>query len=334
MKLCSICITSYNRVKELSRLLKSIDSIKYIDDIEIIVSEDKSPKKDEIRDVVEQYKSQSPFYVIFNSNENNLGYDRNLGKLKELASGKYIIYMSDDDAFSKGQLDDYIEFLKNNDCAVCFQPFVGKMGLQRKHKCNQYYPPEEATAANHIYDSILFSGLTFKREYIADLNAEPFLNSYYFQVYMFMTVAYKHGLHYYDSTLVDCIMDGENAYGKSDSSVKNEDLANRKSIYSNLEFNKGLVWVISRFDQENATSCKKVFAREYSMRTFPGMCKARKVGKKEYKEYIKRLESLGLKLSPVYYIYKTMISLFGWKLSERIIQLPKNILIKTRQNSK
>lgn len=329
----SICITSYNRVNELARLLKSIDSSKYLDDIEVIVSEDKSPKKEEIQEVVERYKAQSHYRVIFNSNENNLGYDRNLGKLKELASGKFIIYMSDDDAFTPGKLDDYLDFLVKNDCSVCFQPFMGETGIRRKYNGHQYWQPSESTVANHIYDSILFSGLTFKRECIAELDAEPFLNSYYFQVYMFMTVAYKHGLHYYDSTLVDCIMDGENAYGKSDSSVKNQDLANRKSIYSNLEFNKGLIWVITRFDKENSTKCKDIFAKEYSIRTLPGMCRARRVGKAEYKEYIKRLESLDLKLSPVYHVYKIMISVFGWKLTQKMVKLPKDVLIRSRQKS-
>ena len=149
-----------------------------------------------------------------------------------------------------------------------------------------------------------------------------------------MTVAYKHGLHYYDSPLVDCIMDGENGYGKSDSSVKNDDLANRKSIYSNLEFNKGLIWVISRFDKENATSCKKTFAKEYSIRTLPGLCRARKTGKKEYEEYIRRIESLDLKLSCVYYTYKWMIRLFGCRFTEQIFRLPQHLLISLRQKSK
>lgn len=331
--LFSICITAYNRVNELQRLLKSVDSKKYEKNFEIIVSEDKSPKKEEIEKVVKAFAEESNYKVIFNTNENNLGYDRNLGKLKSLASGTYVIYMSDDDAFIPGCLDGYMDYLIKNDCAVCFQPFIGQTGIRRKYNGNQHYLNTESTAANHIYDSILFSGLTFKREYIADLDAEPFLNSYYFQVYMFMTVAYKYGLHYYDTPLVHCIMDGENAYGKSDSSIKNADLANRKSIYSNLEFNRGLVWVISRFDSENGTSCKTVFAKEYSIRALPGMCKARKAGRAEYKEYIYRLEGLDLKLVQPYGIYKFCIALFGAKLTEGIFNLPKRILVSHREKS-
>lgn len=332
-KICfSICITSYNRVNELKRLLGSIDSKEYITSLEVVVSEDKSPKREEIREVVENFSKNSPYTVIFNSNVDNLGYDRNLGKLKELASGKYIIYMSDDDAFVPGVLDRYLKYLEINECDVCFQPFIGATGIRRKYSGSQFFQPSESMVANHIYDSILFSGLTFKKECIARLDATPFLNSYYFQVYMFMTVAYRHGLYYFDTPLVRCIMDGENAYGISDSSVKNDDLANRKSIYSNLEFNKGLIWVISRFDEENATSCKIVFAKEYSIRTLPGLCRAKMAGKKEYDEYIHRIESMDINLSYVYYIYKWMIRIFGWSITRKIFHLPKILLIYYRQS--
>ena len=53
----SICITSYNRVNELYRCLKSVDTVNK-DLIEIIVSEDCSPKKDEIAQIVNRFVSE------------------------------------------------------------------------------------------------------------------------------------------------------------------------------------------------------------------------------------------------------------------------------------
>ena len=54
----SIGITSYKRVKELERCIKSIKT-KYVDDIEIIVSEDCSPLSKEIGEKVEELKRQT-----------------------------------------------------------------------------------------------------------------------------------------------------------------------------------------------------------------------------------------------------------------------------------
>ena len=330
----SICITSYNRVNELERVLRSIDSLKYVDQIEIIISEDKSPRKEEIRQAVNFYKQNSKFRVLFNTNENNLGYDRNLGKLKSLANGKFILFISDDDVFHPKILDNYLDFLGEKNCALCFQPFINNGKLSRKYNGSIFFGPSEKNVGEHIYDSILFSGLTFKREFVKNIDPEPFLNSNYFQVYMFMTLAYKYGINYYDNKLVDCIMDGENAYGLSESSLKNEDLANRNSVFSNLEFNKGLSWVINRFDKENSTNCMKYFAKEYSLRTLPGMIKAKKNGKIKYNEYIKRLQSLNIPLTRVFYIYKFSINIFGASFTEIIFAVPKFVLIKARQANK
>ena len=95
-RLISICITSYKRINELKRCIESVDS-KYTEKIEIIVSEDCSPLKNEIRTMVEECANYIPYTIVFNSNENNLGYDRNLKKLMTLANGEYLFYISDDD---------------------------------------------------------------------------------------------------------------------------------------------------------------------------------------------------------------------------------------------
>ena len=58
MKKLSICIPSYNRPDELLRLLTSIDA-KDDNNIEIVIREDCSPKREEIRNVVNTYASRS-----------------------------------------------------------------------------------------------------------------------------------------------------------------------------------------------------------------------------------------------------------------------------------
>ena len=54
-KLFSICIPSYNRPAEIRRLLNSIDTT-HVDEVEIVICEDKSPKREEIRKQVLDFK--------------------------------------------------------------------------------------------------------------------------------------------------------------------------------------------------------------------------------------------------------------------------------------
>lgn len=141
-KFLSVCITSYNRVNELRRCLNSIKT-RYSDEVEIIVSEDNSPQRDAIADMVKQFAGESSIDVIFNTKVNQ-GYDRNLGRLKSLASGKYIFYLSDDDCIMDGALDKVIDALKEQKPALMFEPF--------------YYGPVDAVKENITKVSELMPG--------------------------------------------------------------------------------------------------------------------------------------------------------------------------------
>lgn len=323
----SICITSYNRVDELYRCLKSIDSV-YKDNIEIIVSEDCSPKKVEIAQIVNRFMLESDYNLLYNTNIYNLGYDRNLGKLIELANGKYILFMSDDDTFNANVFDDYFDSIMTQQPPMAFSSFICNENLYRKYNKSFHIYPNTKESQNHTYDSILFSGLTFKKELVQSINSERFLNSYYFQVYLFNTIINKYGANYINIPLVICHGDGVNGFGVSESSLKNENLANRKSVFSILEFNKALVKVLDICDNENGTNIKFFFSREYSIRTYPGLSRAKKMGKEIYKQYISMLYTLDIKFSNIVFCYRVMLFLFGANISDRLMHFPRIIKLK------
>jgi len=330
----SICITSYNRVNELYRCLKSIDTINK-ELIEIIVSEDCSPKKDEIEKIVSQFILETDYHVLFHSNIENLGYDLNLGKLIELASGKYILFMSDDDAFYERAIDKIIDKLVETNCSVAFSPYVdhGKGEIDRKFVKTMLIQQGIESVKKYLYCSILFSGLIFKRNKIIGYSAEKFKNLIYFQVFLFASVLFRNNGFYFDVPLLHCINDGENAFGLSDSSEKNSLLANRKSIYSNLEYHKGLIKVIEIFDNDNGTNLKNSFTKEYSIRAYSGLSKACKAGKIDFINYWKKLNSLNINLSLIVSIYYWALKIFGYNICDVFFQVPRKILLSIRKQN-
>lgn len=329
--LLSICVTSYNRINELKRCLDSIDSI-HKELIEIVISEDCSPKKFEIKQIVEQFSKESKYTVLFNSNEVNLGYDCNLGKLTQLARGKYILFMSDDDMFVNNAIDKVIEGLISKQPAVAFSPFISDTTkeFERKFEYGFTISPNIANVKKYLYCSILFSGLIFERSKILNFKADPFKNLLYFQVYLFSSVLYKHGGYYFNIPLVNCMGDGENGFGISDSSNKNALLADRKSIYSNLEYHKGLIQVIKYFDENNNTDIIKQFEKEYSLRSYTGLARARRIGRKEMKNYWEKMNGLGINLTWIAKVYNCALSVFGYKVCNFLTSVPKNMLLKYR----
>ena len=95
----SICIPSYNRPSGLQRLLESIDSKRHVNEIQILICEDNSPKRSEVKSVVDEFKKNSPFQVKYIENEVNLGHGANWRQCSKQADGEFLLYMGDDDDF-------------------------------------------------------------------------------------------------------------------------------------------------------------------------------------------------------------------------------------------
>ena len=112
--LLSIAIPTYNRADCLKRLLNNIipQALEFKDNVEICISNNSST--DNTREVVLNFKEKYPDLIKYNENEKNLGFDRNVLKVVNMAEGEFIWTCSDDDLLVKNGLKEIIEFLREN----------------------------------------------------------------------------------------------------------------------------------------------------------------------------------------------------------------------------
>ncbi len=326
----TIGITSYKRIDELVRCINSIKT-DYVNDVEILVSEDHSPLSKEIEETVNNISRNSIYNIRFTTNEINLGYDGNLGAIIEKSQGDYIFFMSDDDMVAEGCIDGIIRFIKkHNSLGVLYAPFqyTDTRKKDRYHGYNHIILKGEVNASKYVYDSILFSGLIFKRDYVKKYNAKRFKNINYFQVYLFLQMMLHYGGYYFKKVSVYCVGDGENAYGISQSSGGNVLLANRKSVKSNLEFNKTLIKAIKMFDKDEGTYVFKSFAKQYALHSYSGLSIARNEGIKYFNEYWQMFKSLDIPKYPISYVYYMILFLLGKKRSDAILSVFKRLVKK------
>lgn len=325
----TIGITSYKRIDELERCINSIQT-KFVDEIEIIISEDCSPLSNEIGQKVSKIAQDSKYLIKFMPNEQNLGYDGNLGAIIQKSRGKYVFLLSDDDSIFYGFLDVLIPFIKDdkNDYGVIYAPFVytSNRRKDRNHRKNMIITKGEKNSSTFIFDSILFSGLVFNKKYVENFDARRFLNMNYFQVYLFLKMIYHHGGYYFAYPSVWCIGDGENAYGLSESSGGNPLLVDRTSVISNYEFDKTLFQVIKMFDTEEGTNVFAAFEKQYSFRSYSLLALARQNGRSFFKDYWKMLNNHGIKIYPIAKIYYFLLLLFGTKISNRLTYVARRLV--------
>ena len=90
----SVIVPVYNTEKYLRRCLDSLVN-QTLDDIEIIIIDDKSPDNSAL--IIDEYKKKydNKIKVIHNKTNKGIGYNRNIGIKK--SSGKYIMFIDSDD---------------------------------------------------------------------------------------------------------------------------------------------------------------------------------------------------------------------------------------------
>ena len=147
------------------------------------------------------------------------------------SKSKYVLLLSDDDYIDSDYLISFIEVLYEKKPDLLVSPYQA-IDL---HRNGEHYL--ESYSIDVLYDSILFSGLTFKTELI-QLNEKEinFLEkSIYIQVYLLCKYWSTNSL-YFNKPLIITGSDGENFFGKSKSTSSMSSLINRDDLMSNVYY--------------------------------------------------------------------------------------------------
>ena len=107
----SVIVPVYNTEKYLRRCLDSLVN-QTLDDIEIIIIDDKSPDNSAL--IIDEYKKKydNKIKVIHNKINKGIGYNRNIGIKK--SSGKYIMFIDSDDYLDRSACEKFKVYLLNS----------------------------------------------------------------------------------------------------------------------------------------------------------------------------------------------------------------------------
>jgi abequosyltransferase len=332
-KLISICIPAYNRPDELYRLLNSIDS-KQIEKIEIIICEDKSPKRNQINQIVSQFIDESDTELKYFENQVNLGYDRNLRELIKESSGKFIVFMGDDDTFVPNALDKLINFLsKNEEIGYVLKSHNyyfsnGKVENFRYFDGDRFFPAGENTYIELFRKSVFISGFVIQRNYIQNYMVDEFDGTLLFQLYILSEVALKYQCAYFDTPLTQAKEGGIPFFGSSESE-KGLYTPGDITINNSINFLKSFFKITKFIDKKYSLSSTAIIKKDMSKYFYPSLAIQKHRGLKEFYKYIKELGKIGFNCTIYYYIYIIMLVFFGKNICDGAIVLLKRIIGRT-----
>lgn len=330
-KLISICIPSYNRPEEIGRLLKSVDTEKHSEDIEIVVCEDKAPRRLEVRKEVETFKEASKYGVNYIENEQNCGYDRNLRNLINNAKGEYVLFMGDDDMFVPGRLDGFIDYVDSHrDCGYilrCYQNVAadGSVAEFKYFSEDRVFAPSADTYISMFDKSVFISGFTIKREYAKAVESDQFDGSLLYQMYLLTEVCRKYPSAYYNTPITQAIEGGTPFFGNSESEKDLYD-PGEITVRNSLNFMKWYCKVVDASAEKYHDDTNKRIKHNMSKYSYVFMCVQRNRGVRVFNGYVKELRKMGFGTSIYFYIYYIGLLVLGQRRCTKTIQWLKKVI--------
>lgn len=330
----SICIPSFNRPKELVRLLSSID-LKCTGNLEIVICEDNAPLRDKVRQAVNEFSLARPDLSIkYYENHNNLGYDKNLRELINKATGEYIIFMGDDDEFIPGCLEHYIDFLKSNSNLAYVLRSYRIIHDDRKIEYFKYYPETKFfssgidTYIELFRKSVFISGFTFKRKAAIPFHTDWFDGTLLYQLYLLSELCINFSSSYYGIPITQMRDEGIPYFGTSENE---KDLYTPGSItiINSINFMKGFTKISRYIDGKYGTDSTSDILIDISKYSYPILAIQRNKGAKSFKYYCSELKKLGINRTIHYKLYVIGLTIFGTSFCNLLIRFIKSVLGKT-----
>tara|TARA_Y100001970_G_scaffold293483_1_gene440583 strand:- start:12945 stop:13937 length:993 start_codon:yes stop_codon:yes gene_type:complete len=114
--LLSICIPTFNRPKSLNNCLNSIAKQNIKKNFEVCISDNCS--KNDIKKIIKSYKNK--FRIVYKRNKKNIGFAMNVLKVSEMAKGRFIWFLGDDDMIMENALGFLLKKISQHENKVDF----------------------------------------------------------------------------------------------------------------------------------------------------------------------------------------------------------------------
>ena len=329
----SVCIPSYNRARFLTPLLESIAS-QYDNSIEVVIREDNSPEREQIRAGVEEFRKRIP--IVYVENPETLGYDANVRACIRTASGKYCLMMGNDDLLCEGAI---AEIKKVMDA----YPSVGV--ITRAYKIFQGTPANIRQTIVHFKQSRLFpcgpeslvtlyrrvavlSGLVFRKDLADSLATDRWDGTLYYQMYLCGEMILASDGFYIAKPLVACRDGVAPDFGNS----RSERRFYTPGKYTNearLKMFGSVLDIVRGIEARHGIQVLDAVIRDIGNYSYVLLHPQRSQGVIRFTQYYRQLGRLGFARRPLYHCYFVALFLFGQKGTERLLWLVRKFVSAT-----
>jgi abequosyltransferase len=325
----SVCIPAYNRPELLSPLLESILSQDFAD-FEIVICEDKSPKRREISEVVAAYDKKRPGIIFYHENETNLGYDGNIRNLIEKASGDYCLFMGNDDLMCPEALAAVASVVaRYDDIGVVLRTYASfDESPDNINQVFRYFPSETffpagpGTISAFYRRSVVISGMVVHRREAMKYSTERFDGTLLYQLYLVANILTKMNGVSVPQVLALYRNGGTPDFGNSEKE-KGRFTPRAQTPESSLQFVKGMLEIARWIEETRRIKIYKPILKDIGNYSYPILSIQSKQPMAVFVNYAYRLAAMGFWKNGMFYWYFLALLVFGPARVDRIVQYIK-----------
>lgn len=334
----SVCIPAYNRPDELQEVLESIAG-QGCGDWDVVVCEDHSPRAEEIEAVVVAFCARHPWLrVDFSRNATNLGYDGNLRRLIERATGVYVMFVGDDDILAVDSLVRTAEATRGRDLGVVLRAWTSSDKTSgrtieefRYFRDDRVFPASHQSAAALFRRAIFISGLTVHRKAALALSTSQIDGTLLYQLYLVARLASTNDSYYISVPTVTRRVGGEHFFGSSE--VERGRFAPKQlTEQHSLTFVRGIFHVATFASRAmpDGQAFRDLVMQDFARYSYPMLeIQARRVSRLRFARYFRELARTGLGGSTYFWAYCVALLGFGPSACSWALRSAKRVLGRT-----
>ena len=239
--LLTICIPTYNRVKDLdynlSLLEKYIKDFKLSDKVIILISNNCSP---DLTDQVVKEHIKVGITIDYYFQNQNIGAGPNLVFSVENATTPWVMLLGDDDYLEPWYISECLKQIEKHSNLGCitpnyldYYPATGEYGHLREENCEtEYYEAGFEACYQNFWRAHQLSGLCFKREGVIETFRKNNMNNLYPQIFFIAFNALRYDvLHFGQKCLcVSGVPQTQKDWGYRDDGLVNDIFENFRNL--------------------------------------------------------------------------------------------------------
>lgn len=332
MALISVCIPAYNRAGVLPALLDSILTQDF-DDFDIVIAEDCSPERKAIAAKVAEYQQRYGDKVKYHENAQTLGYDGNLRRLVELATGDYVLFMGNDDLLAPGALSAVAAAVRERqDVGVLLRSYSSFVSdpervvqVFRYFGEDRVFPPGPDTVVTFFRRCVFISGMVFKRSSAAALATAEFDGTLLYQQHLAGHILAQESGVYLNRILSYHRLGGVPDFGAS-AAEQGLFVPKQQTPESSVHFMRGMLAIANSLDQSGGVKVGRRILRDIGNYAYPILSIQADRPFGTFLSYLWQLMKLGFWRVPLFHFYALGLLVLGCKNCDFLIaQIKKSL---------